>query len=74
MRFEWRRQDIVEDCEHENPRFCKTKDGWHYIPAWHVWDNERNDYAEGTGPGEFDRARDAREHARYLNEKEQVAS
>lgn len=68
-RYEVRRQDIVQGCEHENPRFCRAKTERtnhgdqlvHYVKAWHVWDHTTNDYAHGSGPGEFSSAKDARE-------------
>ena len=62
-RYQVERQDGLTECEHP---LCDTlhrkwhttqRHGWvHYIPypAWHVWDNERDDYAGGGGPEEFD--------------------
>ena len=61
------RQDYPEPCDHPSRRQCRAKgpDGyggfWHNRPRWHVWDEEVNDYAAGTGPCEFESARAARE-------------
>jgi hypothetical protein len=66
MAFEIERQEFTTYCEHANgPRGCRAywdrvAGAWmHDVKAWHVWDTDRDDYAAGTGPGQFTTRRDA---------------
>jgi hypothetical protein len=65
MSLRVKRQDYHRLCDHTNPAQCHAAgpdehcDYWHTVPAWHVWDDDLNDYATGTGPAQFPRRRDA---------------
>lgn len=50
------RDDRQEDCK-------SAVKGWRADKGWHVWDEDRGDYAEGSGYQTFDTFKDAAEFA-----------
>lgn len=56
-RFTVEPTDGMTDCECPES-LCTHPDGVRLYRAWTVWDNERDDHAEGTAP-EYLRKRDA---------------
>lgn len=82
-RYQVERQDGTTECDHPQCDVLHRKwhsnlpgrsYGWvHYVPypAWHVWDNEHDDYAGGHGPEEYETKRDAVQALASLLAKEE---
>lgn len=54
-RFVVEKQELVTECSHPlcdqiHERFMEGGVHWTYPTAWHVWDNERNAYADTPEP------------------------
>jgi hypothetical protein len=66
-RYVIERQDDITECEHpmceplHRRYWTYDADGamhWIIVPQWHVWDTQRNDYADSNARG-FETKRDA---------------